>query len=83
MALGLIGEVFALGIALDMMKNINGKPHKLVRKHKTKSSAETQAKVLRKKGKKVKVLEGKDKNGKPTYGVYVKVEEKKKKKIKP
>jgi hypothetical protein len=79
---GLIGEVFGFAIAMKVLSTINGEPHKLVKAHSTKTSANEHAKILRKKGKKVKIINGKDTNGNPVYGVYVKVEPKKKSKKK-
>jgi hypothetical protein len=82
MAMGLLGDVLVLGIGLQVFKNINGEPHKLEKKHSTKASANEHAKILIKSGKKVKIVNGKDTNGKRVYGVYVKVEPKKKAKKK-
>jgi 2-C-methyl-D-erythritol 4-phosphate cytidylyltransferase len=67
---------------MKALSTIDGVPHKLAKAHSTKASANEHAKILRKKGKKVKIVNGKDTNGKPVYGVYVKVEPKKKSKKK-
>ena len=77
MAVDVIGEVLGFGLAAKVLQNMNGQSRKLVRNHKTRASATQHAKVLRKKGKKVRILEGKDKNGKPIYGVYTKVKKRK------
>lgn len=78
----MLGEVFGFAIAMKVLSTINGEPHRLAKAHSTKTSANEHAKILRKSGKKVKIVNGKDKNGKPVYGVYVKVESKKKSKKK-
>jgi hypothetical protein len=80
MSFGLIGEVLAIGITLKALKNINGEEHKLEKVHTSKSNADEHAKRLRKSGKRARVVKGKDKNGKPIYGVYTRVKKKKVKK---
>jgi hypothetical protein len=82
MSLGLIGDVFVLSVASRMFRDRHGHTHRLAKVHTTKASAHEHAKTLKKNGKQVKILEGKDKNGKPIYGVYTRVVVKKKKKTK-
>jgi len=82
MAMGMLGEILGFTIAMKALSTIDGVPHKLAKTHSDKASAKKHADQLKKSGKKVKIVNGKDKNGKPVYGVYVKVEPKKKPKKK-
>ena len=77
-ATALLGTILTFGVIFKAMDNINGVPHQLEKVHTTKRSADEHVKRLKKKGKKAKVVKKKDKNGKAHYGVYSKVEKKKK-----
>ena len=67
-----------MGKQKKVLKDIDGIQHKLEKVHSNKVSVKKHAEQLKKSGKKVKIVNGKDKNGKPVCGVYIKVEDKKK-----